>query len=90
MKQTFEERQIALFATMQSMIHQIDEISAETKYKFKFKQECEYFYKMLEKKVEELTAHMVNDESAKDSYIAIVSEIDKLASSIKIKSNANN
>ena len=47
MNQTFEEQQTALFCTMQSLMHQIESASHDKKYRFKFKKECEHFYKYL-------------------------------------------
>lgn len=81
--QTFEEKYTAILLTMQSLVHQIERIEEDKKYKFKFKQETEKYYKFLIKQVESFTAHFDSALVTSDSYSSIVSEIDRLASEIK-------
>ena len=84
MKQTFEEQQTALFCTMQSLMHQIESANKKKKYRFKFKKECEHFYKVLEKVCEGFTVNFKGSEETTDSFVKIVNEIDAIAESIKI------
>lgn len=84
MNQTFEEQQTALFCTMQSLMHQIESASHNKNYRFKFKKECEHFYKVLEKVCEGFTVNFNGSEETTNSFIQIVNEIDKIAESIKI------
>lgn len=84
MKQTFEEQQTALFCTMQSLMHQIESASHNKNYRFKFKKECEHFYKVLEKVCEGFTVNFKGSEETTNSFVQIVNEIDKIAESIKI------
>lgn len=84
MIQTFEEQQTALFCTMQSLMHQIESASHNKNYRFKFKKECEHFYKVLEKVCEGFTVNFNGSEETTNSFVQIVKEIDKIAESIKI------
>ena len=84
MNQTFEEQQTALFCTMQSLMHQIESASHNKKYRFKFKKECEHFYKVLEKVCEGFTVNFKGSEETTNSFVQIVKEIDAIAESIKI------
>lgn len=84
MNQTFEEQQTALFCTMQSLMHQIESASHDKKYRFKFKKECEHFYKVLEKVREGFTVNFNGSEETTNSFVQIVKEIDAIAESIKI------
>lgn len=84
MSQTFEEQQTALFCTMQSLMHQIESASHNKKYRFKFKKECEHFYKVLEKVCEGFTVNFNGSEETTNSFVQIVKEIDAIAESIKI------
>ena len=87
MNQTFEEQQTALFCTMQSLMHQIESASHDKKYRFKFKKECEHFYKVLEKVCEGFTVNFNGSEETTNSFVQIVKEIDAIAESIKITDN---
>lgn len=87
--QNFQEQQLALFATMQSILNQIDVISRERGFKFKFKQECNLFYNFLEKKVEAFTATMHSDMEAQNNYVLITQQIDNFAKQIRIIDNRN-
>ena len=84
MNQTFEEKQTAMFCTMQSLMHQIESASHDKRYKFNFKVECEKFYKVLEKVCEGFTEKFNGSEETTNSFIQIVSRFDELAESIKI------
>lgn len=84
MNQTFEEQQTALFCTMQSLMHQIESASHDKNYRFKFKKECEHFYKVLEKVCEGFTVNFKGSEETTNSFVQIVKEIDAIAESIKI------
>lgn len=84
MSQTFEEQQTALFCTMQSLMHQIESASHDKNYRFKFKKECEHFYKVLEKVCEGFTVNFNGSEETTNSFVQIVKEIDAIAESIKI------
>lgn len=82
--QTFEEKQLGIYLTMQSLMHQIEDISREKKYKFKFKQETEMYYKHLEKVCEYFTKHFENEEAFKDSFVDCVTNIDRIAKEVKL------
>ena len=75
---------LGMFLTMQSMIHQIDEISESVLFKQEFKRETNRYYKYIETKVNQLTREM--DLKEAQYYIDIVAKIDKVIQDIELKS----
>jgi len=75
---------LGMFLTMQSMIHQIDEISDSVLFKQEFKRETNRYYKYIETKVNQLTREM--DLKEAQYYIDIVAKIDKVIQDIELKS----
>ena len=75
---------LGMFLTMQSMIHQIDEISESVLFKQEFKRETNRYYKYIETKVNQLTREM--DLKEAQYYIDIVAKIDKVIQEIELKS----
>lgn len=82
--QSFEEQQTGIFATMQCLMHQIERVEQERGYKFKFKQDTERYYKVIEKLVESFTATFGSNVVTSDSYVKIVAEMEELVKSVKI------
>ena len=74
---------LGMFLTMQSMIHQIDEISDSVLFKQEFKRETNRYYKYIETKVNQLTREM--DLKEAQYYIDIVAKIDKVIQDIELK-----
>jgi hypothetical protein len=74
---------LGMFLTMQSMIHQIDEISESVLFKQEFKRETNRYYKYIETKVNQLTREM--DLKEAQYYIDIVAKIDKVINNIELK-----
>jgi hypothetical protein len=74
---------LGLFLTMQSLIHQIDDISDSVLFKREFKRETNRYYKYIETKVNQLTREMDLDES--QYYIDIVAKIDKIIKDIEVE-----
>ena len=74
---------LGMFLTMQSMIHQIDEISDSVLFKQEFKRETNRYYKYIETKVNQLTREM--DLKEAQYYIDIVAKIDKVIQEIELK-----
>ncbi len=74
---------LGMFLTMQSMIHQIDEISDSVLFKQEFKRETNRYYKYIETKVNQLTCEM--DLKEAQYYIDIVAKIDKVIQDIELK-----
>tara|TARA_R110000744_G_scaffold301290_1_gene410393 strand:- start:930 stop:1187 length:258 start_codon:yes stop_codon:yes gene_type:complete len=74
---------LGMFLTMQSMIHQIDEISDSVLFKQEFKRETNRYYKYIEIKVNQLTREM--DLKEAQYYIDIVAKIDKVIQDIELK-----
>ena len=75
---------LGMFLTMQSMIHQIDEISESVLFKQEFKRETNRYYKYIETKVNQLTREM--DLKEAQYYIDIVAKIDQVIQDIELKS----
>lgn len=73
---------LALTLQMQSVIHTIDELSHDVKYKREFKQRCDNFYSWLEKHVEPMTANLPEDTI--NRWVDIVAELDAIVNKIKI------
>lgn len=74
---------LGMFLTMQSMIHQIDEISDSVLFKQEFKRETNRYYKYIETKVNQLTREM--DLKEAQYYIDIVAKIDKVIQDIELE-----
>jgi len=93
-KQTALEKRLALLLTLQSAIHQMDDLSHEDEYRHLFKQRTENYYSFLDKSLDTFISHL-NDKSGsakeikalehtKETYVKMVAKFDKIAKSVKI------
>lgn len=94
-EQTQQERLLALKLTAQSMLHQIEQISRNDKYKFELKQRTESYYKFLDKFTDGFIKATLQEDglsedeiislkNVQDTFVLMVAKFDELAESVKI------
>lgn len=72
----------SIMSKLQSVIHDIDELSNSVLYKHDFKQRCDNFYNYMAKRCEGLT--LETDVEDAQNFVDIVSKFDTLGNSIKV------
>ena len=83
MKRNNIDISFSIFFKLQSIIHDLDELSHDVDYKHDFKNRCENFYTYFAKRVEAVTKN-ANDEEGQN-YADIVAEFDRLGKTIKVE-----
>ena len=83
MKRNDIDLSISIFCKLQSVIHDLDELSHHATYKHDFKLRCENFYNYFAKRVEAVTKNTNSEEG--QNYADIVAEFDRLGRTIKVE-----
>jgi len=86
-KQNAFEKRMALVATLQSALHQMDELSRNDSYKGYFKQRTENYHSFLSNFSEKFTTGIKNNECY--SFSDLVAKIDNVASELKLTIETN-